>query len=140
MALKGFGLVAMLMESDVARADSRFVPEAERFADALEADTAQAAVDVREHRNPDWGRVEEALHAWEGAADGDRSPVVRRGAELQKRALEDLATAVSRTPLERDVGSAREEQWARATRLRWGAFRVHHGGQHWLIYPASARL
>ncbi|MFE7017137.1 hypothetical protein ACFVAQ_42815, partial [Streptomyces sp. NPDC057651] len=61
-------------------------------------------------------------------------------AELQKRALEDLATAVSRTPLERDVGSAREEQWARATRLRWGAFRVHHGGQHWLIYPASARL
>ncbi|MEK0101066.1 FUSC family protein, partial [Streptomyces sp. A475] len=89
-------------------------PEAERFADALEADTAQAAVDVREHRNPDWGRVEEALHAWEGAADGDRSPVVRRGAELQKRALEDLSTAVSRTPLERDVGSAREEQRVRA--------------------------
>ncbi|MFE5003404.1 FUSC family protein [Streptomyces sp. NPDC056696] len=113
-ALKGFGRAAMLMESDVARADSRFVPEAERFADALEADTAQAAVDVREHRNPDWGRVEEALHAWEGAADGDRSPVVRRGAELQKRALEDLATAVSRTPLERDVGSAREEQRVRA--------------------------
>ncbi|MFB7708891.1 FUSC family protein [Streptomyces sp. NPDC056105] len=113
-ALKGFGRAAMLMESDVLRADSRFVPEAERFADALEADTAQAAVDVREHRNPDWGRVEEALHAWEGAADGDRSPVVRRGAELQKRALEDLATAVSRTPLERDVGSAREEQRVRA--------------------------
>ncbi|MFE7161471.1 FUSC family protein [Streptomyces sp. NPDC057636] len=113
-ALKGFGRAAMLMESDVPRADSRFVPEAERFADALEADTAQAAVDVREHRNPDWGRVEEALHAWEGAADGDRSPVVRRGAELQKRALEDLATAVSRTPLERDVGSAREEQRVRA--------------------------
>lgn len=113
-ALKGFGRAAMLMESDVLRADSRFVPEAERFADALEADTAQAAVDVREHRNPDWGRVEEALHAWEGAVDGDQSPVVRRGAELQKRALEDLATAVSRTPLERDVGSAREEQRVRA--------------------------
>ncbi|MGW6753035.1 FUSC family protein [Streptomyces sp. NPDC055817] len=113
-ALKGFGRAAMLMESDVLRADSRFVPEAERFAEALEADTAQAAVDVREHRNPDWGRVEEALHAWEGAADGDQSPVVRRGAELQKRALEDLATAVSRTPLERDVGSAREEQRVRA--------------------------
>ncbi|MGW6143958.1 FUSC family protein [Streptomyces sp. NPDC055140] len=113
-ALKGFGRAAMLMESDVLRADSRFVPEAERFAEALEADTAQAAVDVREHRNPDWGRVEEALHAWEGAADGDRSPVVRRGAELQKRALEDLATAVSRTPLERDVVSAREEQRVRA--------------------------
>ncbi|MET7918457.1 FUSC family protein [Streptomyces avermitilis] len=112
-ALKGFGRAAMLMESHVPRADSRFVPDAERFAEALEADTAQAAVDVREHRNPNWGRVEEALHAWEGAA-GDRSPVVRRGAELQKQALEDLATAVSRTPLERDVGSAREEQRVRA--------------------------
>lgn len=69
---------------------------------------------MREHRNPDWGRAEGALHAWEVAAAGDRSPVVRRGAELQKQALEHLATAVSRTPLERDVGSAREEQWVRA--------------------------
>ncbi|MGW0945898.1 FUSC family protein [Streptomyces sp. NPDC002623] len=112
-ALKGFGRAAMLMESHVPRADSRFAPEVERFADALEADTAQAAADVREHRNPDWGRMEEALHAWEGAA-GDRSPVVRREAELQKRALEDLTTAVSHTPLERDVGSAREEQRVRA--------------------------
>ncbi|AYV25188.1 hypothetical protein EES41_00410 [Streptomyces sp. ADI95-16] len=56
---------------------------------------------MREHRNPDWARVEEALHAWEGAAAGDGSPVVRRGAEMQKQALEDLATVVSRTPLER---------------------------------------
>ncbi|MFD4567459.1 FUSC family protein [Streptomyces sp. NPDC058467] len=113
-ALKGFGRAAMLMESHVPPADSSFVPEAERFAEALEADTAQAAVDVREHRNPDWRRVEEALHAWEGSAAGDRNPVVRRGAELQKQALKDLATAVSRTPLERDVGSAREEQRVRA--------------------------
>ncbi len=113
-ALKRFGRAAMLMESHVPRADNRFVPEAERLAEALEADTAQAAADVREHRNPDWGRVEEALHAWEGSAARDRSPVARRGAELQKRALEDLATAVSRTPLERDVGSAREEQRVRA--------------------------
>ncbi|WP_405748233.1 FUSC family protein [Streptomyces canus] len=112
-ALKGFDRAAMVMESHVPQADSRFVPEAERLAEALEADTAQAAADVREHRNPDWGRVEDALHAWEGAA-GDRSPVLRRGAELQKRALEDLATAVSRTPLERDVGSAREERRVRA--------------------------
>ncbi|MFE0477283.1 FUSC family protein [Streptomyces sp. NPDC058947] len=112
-ALKGFDRAAMLMESHVPRAESRLVPEAERLAEALEADTAQAAVDVREHRNPDWGRVEEALHAWEGAT-GDRSPVLRRGAELQKRALDTLATAVSRTPLERDVGSAREEQRVRA--------------------------
>jgi uncharacterized membrane protein YccC len=129
-ALKGFGRAAMLMESHVPRADSRFVPEAERLAEALEADTAQAAVDVREHRNPDWGRVEEALHAWEGAAAGDRSPVVRREAELQKRALEDLATAVSRTPLERDVGSAREEQRVRAAMEAEGdgSGPAHRGG------------
>lgn len=128
-ALEGFGRAAMLMESHVPRADSRFVPEAERFAEALEADTAQAAVDVREHRNPHWGRVDEALHAWERSA-GDRSPVVRRGAELQKRALEDLATAVSRTPLERDVGSAREEQRARAAVAAEGdgSGPAHRGG------------
>ncbi|GES28818.1 hypothetical protein San01_13050 [Streptomyces angustmyceticus] len=53
--------------------------------------------------------MEGALHAWEDAAARDRRPVVRRGAELQKRALEDHATAVSRTPLERYVGSARED-------------------------------
>ncbi|SNT55735.1 FUSC family protein [Actinacidiphila glaucinigra] len=113
-ALKGFGRAAMLMESHVPRADSRSIPEAERFAEALEADTAQAADDVREHRIPDWGRLEEALHEWEGAPAGDRSTVARRGAELQRRALEDLTTAVSRTPLERDVGSVREEQRVRA--------------------------
>ncbi|MFI6357369.1 hypothetical protein ACIBJF_33105 [Streptomyces sp. NPDC050743] len=101
------------MESHVPQADSRSVPEAKRFADALEADTKQAAADVREHRNPDWGHVNEALHAWEDAA-GHRSPVVRHEAELQERALEDLATAVSRTPLERDVGPDREEQRVRA--------------------------
>ncbi|MFF5958406.1 FUSC family protein [Streptomyces luteogriseus] len=128
-ALKGLDRAAMLMESHVPRADSRFAPEAERFAEALEADTARAAVDVREHRNPDWGRVEEVLHAWEGAA-GDRSPVLRRGAELQKRALEDLAAAVSRTPLERDVSSAREEQRVRAAvdGEGDGSGPVHRGG------------
>ncbi|MGY5009284.1 FUSC family protein [Streptomyces sp. 900105755] len=113
-ALKGFGRAAMLMEGHVPRAESRSVPEAERFAEALETDTAKAAAAVREHRNPDWGRVEEALHSWKEAAAGNGSPVVRREAELQKRALEDLATAVSRTHLERDVGSAREEQRVRA--------------------------
>ncbi|MGW0148844.1 FUSC family protein [Streptomyces sp. NPDC003333] len=114
-ALKRFGRAAMLMESHVPRADSPFAAEAERLAEALEADTEQAAEDVREHRNPDWGRVEEALRAWQGSALGTGSPVLRREAELEKRALEDLATAVSRTPLERDVGPAREEQRVRAT-------------------------
>ncbi|WP_433920515.1 FUSC family protein [Streptomyces canus] len=128
-ALKGFDRAAMVMESHVPRADSRFGPEAERLAEAVEADTAQAAVDVREHRNPDWGRVEDALHAWEGAA-GDRSPVLRRGAQLQKRALEDLTAAVSRTPLERDIGSAREEQRMRAavTAEDDGSGPGHRGG------------
>ncbi|MET8076352.1 FUSC family protein [Streptomyces sp. NPDC005303] len=128
-ALKRFGRAAMLMESHVPQADSRFVPEAERFAEALETATEKAAVDVREHRNPDWERVEEALHAWEDAA-GNRSPVVRREAELQKRALEDLATAVSRTPLERDVGSAREEQRVRAAVAAEGdgSGNAHRGG------------
>lgn len=46
--------------------------------------------------------MEEALHAWGDAVAGGRGPVVRRGAELQKQALEDLATAVSRTRLERE--------------------------------------
>lgn len=101
------------MENHPPRADRRSVPESKRFAEALEADTARAAADVREHRNPDWKRVKEALHAWDGAA-GDRGPVVRRGAELQKRALDDFATAVTRTPLERDVSSAREDQRVRA--------------------------
>lgn len=129
-ALQGFGRAAMLMESHVPRDVSRFVPEAEQYAEALEADTEQAAVDVREHRNPDWGRVEEALHAWEGAAAQERSPVLRRGAELQKRALEDLTTAVSRTPLERDVGSAREEQRVRAAVAAEGdgSGPAHRGG------------
>ncbi|MFJ3423053.1 FUSC family protein [Streptomyces sp. NPDC086082] len=111
-ALQGFGRAAMLMESHVPKDASRFAPEAERLAEALEADTAKAAENMREHRNPNWRRVEEALHAWENAADHERSPM-RRGAELQKRALDDLTTAVSRTPLERDVGSAREEQRVR---------------------------
>ncbi|MET7746099.1 FUSC family protein [Streptomyces sp. NPDC005385] len=108
-ALEGLGRAAMLMESHVPRADRHSFPEAERFADALETDTAQAAVAVREHKNPDWRRVEEALHAWEDTNAGNRSSVVRREAEMQKRALKDLAMAVSRTPLERDLDSAREE-------------------------------
>lgn len=111
-ALKRFGRAAMLMESQPPPADSRSGPESKRFAEALEADTAQAAANVREHRNPEWRRVKEVLHAWDGAAE-DPSPVARRGVELQKRALDDLATAVSRTPLERDVSSAREEQRVR---------------------------
>ncbi|WP_404189794.1 FUSC family protein [Streptomyces tauricus] len=113
-ALKGFDRAAMLMESLVPRAGSPFAPEAERLAEALEADTAQAALDMREHRNPDWGRVEEALHEWPDAAVDRSRDIVRRGAELQKQALEDLATAVSRTPLERDIGAAREQRRARA--------------------------
>lgn len=128
-ALKRFGRTATLMENHVPPADSRSVSESERFAEALEADTAQAAADVREHRNPDWRRVDEALQAWNGAA-ADRSPVARREAKVQKRALEDLATAVSRTPLEQDVSSAREDQRVRAAMAAEGdsSGPAHRGG------------
>ncbi|MET9127145.1 FUSC family protein [Streptomyces sp. NPDC004528] len=112
-ALKGFGRATMLMESYVPRDGGQYVSEAERYAEALEADTARAAADLREHRNLEWGRVDEALRAW-GDTAGKESPVVRREAEIQKRSLEALATAVSRTPLERDVDSAREERRVRA--------------------------
>ncbi|MFB8246380.1 FUSC family protein [Streptomyces sp. NPDC055952] len=113
-ALEGLDRAAMLVESHLPRAGGRPAPEAVRLAEALEADTAQAADDVREHKSPDRGRrVEETLHTWQGTA-GERNPVLRRGAELQRRALRDLAAAVSRTPLERDVSSAREERRARA--------------------------
>ncbi|MEU6765653.1 FUSC family protein [Streptomyces sp. NPDC046853] len=128
-ALEGFDRAAMLMENLVPRADSPSAPEAKRLAEALEADTAQAAVDLREHRNPHVGRVEEALHEWPEAA-ADRSPMVRRGAELQKQALEDLATAVSRAPLERDMGSAREQLREQAALAAGGdeSAHAHRGG------------
>ncbi|MFE4216183.1 FUSC family protein [Streptomyces sp. NPDC056844] len=110
-ALEGFDRAATLMENQIPQADRSSAVEAEGLAEALETDTAQAAADMREHRNPDWGRVERVLQTWEGA--GCRSPALRREAVLQKHALEDLATAVSRTPLERDVDSVREEQRVR---------------------------
>ncbi|MFE9913307.1 FUSC family protein [Streptomyces clavifer] len=110
-ALEGFDRAATLMENRVPQDDNPFALQAKGLAKALETDTAQAAADMLEHRDPDWGRVENALQAWKGA--DARSPGLRREADLQKRALEDLATAVSRTPLERDVGSVREEQRVR---------------------------
>ncbi|MCX4825246.1 FUSC family protein [Streptomyces sp. NBC_01142] len=112
-AVQSLGQAAMLLETHLPERGARPVPEAARFAEALEADTAQAAREVRARRNPDWDRVEEALDAWEGA-DSGMDPVVRRGAELQLQALEELATAVDRTPLERDVASSRQERHARA--------------------------
>ncbi|MEV0023899.1 FUSC family protein [Streptomyces atroolivaceus] len=127
-ALKGFDRAATLMENRVPQDDNPFALEAEGLAKALETDTAQAAADMREHREPDWGRVEKALQAWEGA--GARRPALRREADLQKRALEDLATAVSRTPLERDVGSVREEQRVREAMEAegGGSEPAHRGG------------
>ncbi|MEE1752035.1 FUSC family protein [Streptomyces sp. SP18CS02] len=108
-ALRSVGRAAMLLETHLPESGAPPVPGAARFAEALTADTAKAARDVRERRNPDWRRVEEALEEWE-RADGGEDPVVRRGAELLVSALEDLATAVSRTPLEQDVESSRRER------------------------------
>lgn len=127
-ALEGFDRAATLMENHIPQADNPFALEAEGLAEALETDTAQAATDMREHRNPDWGRVEKVLKAWKGASA--RSPALRREAELQKRALEDLATAVSRTPLERDIGSVREEQRVReAMEIEGGGSGPGHRGE-----------
>ncbi|MET7802841.1 FUSC family protein, partial [Streptomyces decoyicus] len=66
-------------------------------------------------RAPGWERVAAALDAWEGADGGDDS-VVRRGAELLLGALEELTAALSTTPLERDVESAREAREGRQER------------------------
>ncbi|MET7936764.1 FUSC family protein [Streptomyces sp. NPDC005322] len=112
-AINSSGRAAMLLETHLPERGTRPVPEAARFAEALEADTAQAARDVRERRDPDWHRVKEALEAWESADSGEE-PVVRRGAELLVRALEELTTAVGRTPLERDVESSRQERRVQA--------------------------
>lgn len=127
-ALKEFDRAATLMQHHVPQDEDPSALEAKELAKALEADTAQAAADMRGHRNPDWGRVERALQAWDGACA--RSPALRREADLQKHALEDLATAVSRTPLERDVGSVREEQRVReATEAEGdGSGPAHRGG------------
>lgn len=110
-ALKGFERAATLMEGRVPHDDTTSAPEVEELADALESDTEQAAAAVRERRDPDWARIETALKRWERA--GVRNPALRGEAALQKHALEDLATAVSRTPLERDVDSLREDRRVR---------------------------
>ncbi|MFE0088110.1 FUSC family protein [Streptomyces sp. NPDC058991] len=108
-AVRALGRAAMLLETHLPAGDGPPVPEAARFAEAMEADTSRAARDVRERRNPQWDRVEEALDAWAHAEHGQgglQERVVRRGAELQLQALEDLATAMDRTPPERDMDSA----------------------------------
>ncbi|MFG2760869.1 FUSC family protein [Streptomyces wuyuanensis] len=114
-AIRALGRAAMLLETHLPTRDGPPVPGAALFAEAVEADTAQAARDVRARRNLEWDRVEEALDAWAGDGGGGvQERVVHRGAELQLRALEDLTTAVDRTPLERDVDSAVREHRARA--------------------------
>ncbi|MFG3476023.1 FUSC family protein [Streptomyces sp. NPDC047980] len=113
-AIRALGRAAMLLETHLPTREGPPVPEAAGFAEAVAADTAQAARDVRERRNPEWDRVEEALDTWAGDEDGVQERVVRRGAALQLRALEDLTAAIDRTPLEHDVDSAVREHRARA--------------------------
>ncbi|MEU2489962.1 FUSC family protein [Streptomyces sp. NPDC007883] len=113
-AIRALGRAAMLLETHLPTREGPPVPEAAGFAEAVAADTAQAARDVRERRNPEWDRVEEALDAWTGDEGGVQERVVHRGAALQLRALEDLTAAIDRTPLERDVDSAVREHRARA--------------------------
>ncbi|MEU1471154.1 FUSC family protein [Streptomyces sp. NPDC005761] len=112
-ALKSLGRAAMLLEAHLPARGTRPVPDAERFAESLRADTAQAAREVRQRLTPSWDRVEEALAAWKSAEDSP-APVVRRGAELVLRALEELTTAIGTSPLEREVASVRQDRQARA--------------------------
>ncbi|MEV6793232.1 FUSC family protein [Streptomyces sp. NPDC051320] len=114
-ALKSLGRAAMLLEAHLPERGARPVPDAERFAEAVRADTAQAAREVRQRRTPSWDRVEEALAAWDSAEDSP-APVVRRGAELLLRALKELTTAIDTSPLEREVASVRQDRQARANR------------------------
>ncbi|MFI1466408.1 FUSC family protein [Streptomyces wuyuanensis] len=128
-AIRALGRAAMLLETHLPTRDGPPVPGAALFAEAVEADTARAARDVRARRNPEWDRVEKALDAWEGDDGGGvQERVVRRGAELQLRALEDLTTAVDRTQLERDVDSAVREHRARAAEAEKAAGAEKAGG------------
>ncbi|WP_055589931.1 FUSC family protein [Streptacidiphilus griseoplanus] len=109
-ALRSLGRAAMLLESHLPDSDDApRVPQAARLADALEKDTARAERNLREGRDLTWERVAGVLDEWE-TNGGEQDRIVRRGAELQAQALEDLSTAVSRTPLERDVEPARRER------------------------------
>ncbi len=111
-ALSSLGRATTVLETHLPDRRARPDPGAARLAKALEADTAQAARELRERRTPSWDRVEDALDAWEDADSPD--PVVRPGAEVLLRSLEELTDAVDRTPLERDVESSRLERRARA--------------------------
>ncbi len=78
------------------------------------------------------GRGGSVPHKREGAA-GDHSPVLRREAELRRRALEGLKgwRRAAPAPLERDVGSAREEQRVRSAAAAegGGSEPAHRGGR-----------
>ncbi|MFG2660148.1 FUSC family protein [Streptomyces sp. NPDC048425] len=109
-ALRSLGRAAMLLESHLPDSDdARPVPQAARLADAVETDTAHAARNLREGRDLKWEHVAGVLDEWD-TDGGEQDRVARRGAELHAQALNDLSTAVSRTPLERDVEPARQER------------------------------
>ncbi|WP_407548550.1 FUSC family protein [Streptomyces sp. Pv4-95] len=114
-ALTALGRAAMLLEAHLPERGTRPVPEAEEFAESLQADTERGARDLRGWRAPVWGRTEKALDAWERAGSG-MDPVVRRGAELLLRGMQDLTAAMDTSPLERDIESSRQERHARAER------------------------
>ncbi|MET7928817.1 FUSC family protein [Streptomyces sp. NPDC005349] len=109
-ALRSLGRAAMLLESHLPDGDdARPVPQAARLADALETDTAHAARNLREGHDLKWEHVADVLDEWD-TDGGEQGRVARRGAELHAQALNELSTAVSRTPLERDVEPARQER------------------------------
>ncbi|MGW6204113.1 FUSC family protein [Streptomyces sp. NPDC055089] len=93
-ALAQLGRVAMLMEAHLPEGGATPVPAAAPLADALRRATEQGARAVRERRVPDWTAVREALAQWdeeERLREGGSDPVVRNGADLLLRALEEFS-------------------------------------------------
>ncbi|MEU9202388.1 FUSC family protein [Streptomyces sp. NPDC048332] len=93
-ALAQLGRVAMLMEAHLPEGGATPVPAAAPLADALRRATEQGAKAVRERRVPDWTAVREALAQWdeeERLREGGGDPVVRNGADLLLKALEEFS-------------------------------------------------
>ncbi|MGW3494028.1 FUSC family protein [Streptomyces sp. NPDC001020] len=97
-ALAETGRVAMLLEAHLPDRGAVPVPAAARFADTLRTATEQGAKAVRGRRPPSWDTMREALRAWEAeeetGGDDVSGALVRRGARMILRSLEDLTEAL----------------------------------------------
>ncbi|MDR3084415.1 MAG: FUSC family protein [Streptomyces sp.] len=112
-ALAQTGRVAMLLEAHLPERGAVPVPAAARFADALRTATEQGAKAVRGRRPPSWDTLGEALRAWEAEEDAGGDDVagalVRRGAGMILRSLEDLTEALDGAAPARAVDGNKRE-------------------------------